>query len=240
MKKINLENTANENFINNDAFQNYIQEETKKRMQEFDETLSKLTDKLAPLGWTLPTELGVYAINVLGNTNEIEDINKFFYDFYTYDDGINFKILLETIDKSMIEDQFKKAVKECVFSFKNCKYIITVNTLLAVIEGMLSRFYENKDNIQMMRVCREIVEKSEQSDSNNGSIEKYIWKSYLNFITSLYTKSSFSENEPQGLNRHWLLHGRSEYNVTEVECYKLFNAICTLSVAVNQSKKHRD
>ena len=39
-------------------------------------------DKLALYGWTLPAELSIYDVNVIGQTNDIEDINKFLLCFF--------------------------------------------------------------------------------------------------------------------------------------------------------------
>ena len=57
-----------------DAFQKHLEEETKKSIAQFDKTLDSVVDKLSVEGWTLPAELGIYAVNVIGQTDEIDDI----------------------------------------------------------------------------------------------------------------------------------------------------------------------
>ena len=41
-----------------------IEEETKKNVAIFDKTLDAVVDKLSSDGWTLPAELGIYAVNL--------------------------------------------------------------------------------------------------------------------------------------------------------------------------------
>ena len=59
------------------VIQEHIKKQTKQSMIEYDKTLSAVVDKLEACGWTLPTELGIYAVNVIGNTDEITNIDKF-------------------------------------------------------------------------------------------------------------------------------------------------------------------
>ena len=107
------------------AINEHIQEETKKSMAAFDKTLDNVTDKLKNIGWTLPAELGIYAVNVIGNTEEISDIEKFFEMYFTQDDYKITRKMIENILDAPISEGPKKMVRECWTAFQNklCKRI---------------------------------------------------------------------------------------------------------------------
>lgn len=226
MSNNNTQNTFDPLFLKlPPEFQKKMEEESKKRAEEFDKTLNNVVQKISDAGWTLPMEMGIYPINVLGQTNEISDVSKFFVWYFTGDNHSSFEKLIHNIQTSNIDEKFKPAINQCVFAYENNQYIICVVTLLTVIEGILSSFYPDKTNTKMKAVCKRQVEKFSSSEH---IIEKHVWNSYKNFINKLYYSTEFSNNEPTFINRHWLLHGRSAYNVNQEDCLRLFNAIDTI------------
>ena len=86
----------------------------------------------------------------------------------------------------------------------------------------------------MMKICQKHVDLF----LNDGSvIMKHVWISYNQFIRNLYQKSDFTASELDAINRHWLLHGRSDFEVEEIECMKLFNAIHSLCMIINKESE---
>lgn len=209
----------------------HIQKETKKNMVAFDKTLDSVTDKLKDVGWTLPAELGIYVVNVIGNTGEISDIENFFEMYFTHEDYKYTRRMIKNILDAPISEGLKKMVRECWTAFQNRLYAICATSLLSVIEGVLSEFSDDKSDIRMMKVCQKQVDEFPEDGS---SILKHIWISYNNFIRNLYQKSDFKQDEPDEVNRHWLLHGRSDFEIEEIDCLRLFNAVDSLCMVVKQ------
>lgn len=200
-------------------------ENNAKRMQsDFSAVLDNVISKLDDTGWTLPPEMSIYPIKILGSTNKIKNIDKFFCEYFTINEEMNFKKLTTNILNSHIEEKYKIAIRECIFAYQKDNFIIASITLLTVIEGILSNFDSDKSNIRMMKVCQQQVDNVTEEDL----IKRKMWVSYRNFITKLYAKSDFNLDEPSFINRHWLLHGRSEYNLFKGDCLKLFNAVSTI------------
>ncbi len=213
------------------AFQQLNKQQAKENINRFDDTLDRVVDKLANDGWTLPSELGIYEVNVIGQTEKIEDINEFLFTYFTRNDYEVFNKMLDGILASKIREPLKKMIYECRQAYTNKLYIVCAVALIPVIEGILSEFCDNKNNIRMMRICKNQVD----ALSCDGSvIEKHIWKSYNTFIQNLYEKSDFSGEEPVKINRHWILHGRSNYEQEEADCIRLFNAVQSLCMIVNK------
>lgn len=216
------------------ALQKHIEESTKKEIQKLDKTLDSVVNKLSSDGWTLPAELGIYAVNVIGQTDEIEDINGFLYDYFTRDDYKVSRKMIDSILNSKIREPLKSLIRQCWDAFQNKLYAVCATSLLSVIEGVLSDFGDDKQNVKMMRICQYHVD---SFPSDGGTIEKHIWISYNTFIRNLYKKSDFNSDEPNEINRHWLLHGRSDFEQTEIDCIRLFNAVESLCMIVNKDNK---
>lgn len=213
------------------AMKKHIDEEAKKRVSELDKILDIVVAKLVTEGWTLPAELPITAVYALGNTDKLDDVNGFMEQLYAYDDYRNMKTMIKGIQESKIKEGLKKLINECWNAFNSKMYAICATSLLSVIEGILSEFSDDKQDIRMMKVCQKQVD----SFPNDGStIMKHVWISYNQFIKNLYKKSDFTDNEPDSINRHWLLHGRSDFEVEEIECMKLFNAIHSLCMIINK------
>lgn len=216
------------------AMKKHIDEEAKKSVSALDKILDTVVAKLVTEGWTLPAELPITAVSALGNTDKLDDVNSFMEQFYAYGDYRNMKAMIEGIQESKIKAGLKKMVTECWNAFNGKMYAICATSLLSVIEGILSEFSDNKQDVRMMKICQKHVD----SFPNDGStIMKHVWISYNQFIRNLYQKSDFTANEPDTINRHWLLHGRSDFEVEEIECMKLFNAIHSLCMVINKESE---
>lgn len=220
-----------------DSFKKHIEEETKKNVAIFDKTLDAVVDKLSSDGWTLPAELGIYAVNVIGQTDKIEDINSFLCDYFTREDYLVTRKMIDSILHSSIRESLKKLVQQCWDAFQNKLYAVCATSLLSVIEGVLSEFGDDKRDVRMMRICQYHVD---NFPPDGSTIEKHVWISYNTFIRNLYQKSDFNDDEPDEINRHWLLHGRSDFEQDEIDCIRLFNAVQSLCMIVNQEAKRRE
>lgn len=207
-------------------------ERTKEVIQTWNALIEAALIKMNTAGWTLPMVMSIRPIEYISRLEDSK-VDDFFCEFFSYDKNRLFEEMIIDIQTSKIEEKYKNAVKQCVIAYNQELYIIVANTLLTIIEGILSSFYPNKKNIHMKKICEKMI--NEMVNTEVDIIKKYSWESYEKFIDNLYAKSSFDENEPRFINRHWLLHGRSSYDVTKADCLRLFNAISTICYIVDQS-----
>lgn len=214
----------------NSAFQEFIKKQTEYSLIEYDRTLASVVDKLESCGWTLPAELNIYAVNVIGKTDEVSDVDKFMLELYTGDEYERYKRMIDGIMKSPISAGIKKLIDESSFAFEHGKYAICADSLVSAIEGILSTFWEDKANIRMMKICQAKVD--ELAAEKEHITKKYVWVSYNKFIRKLFEKNDFTAEEPSFINRHWLLHGRSAYDIEEIDCLRLFNAVSSICMIV--------
>lgn len=209
----------------------HIEIEAQKGVAELDKALDVAVQKLADEGWTLPAELPITAIYALGQTTKLDNVNDFMKLFYSYDDYKNMKNMLDGIRTSKIKAGLIKLTNECWQAFQSKSYAMCATSLLSVIEGILSEFSDDKKDTRMMKVCQKHVD---NFPTDGSTILKHVWISYNQFVRDLYQKSDFTGTEPDDVNRHWLLHGRSAFEIEEIECMRLFNAVHSLCMVINK------
>ena len=217
-----------------EAIQKAISKKAEESVQEFDKELDVVVSKLSTEGWTLPAELNIYAVKTIANTNKLDDINAFLKWFFTTEDFQKTKDMVNGIKASPIKEGLKNLTDQCWQAFQNKLYAVCATSLLSVIEGILSEFSDDKQDVRMMKVCQKKVD---TFPSTGSTIQKHVWISYNNFIRNLYQKSDFSADEPETINRHWLLHGRSDFEIDEMDCIRLFNAVQSLCMIVKVEAK---
>lgn len=217
-----------------DSIQKAISKKAEESVQEFDKELDVVVNKLSAEGWTLPAELNIYAVKTIANTNKLDDINTFLNWFFTAENYQKTKDMVAAIKSSPIKEGLKNLLDQCWQAFQNKLYAVCATSLLSVIEGILSEFSDDKQDIRMMKVCQKKVD---TFPSTGSTIQKHVWISYNNFIRNLYQKSDFSADEPETINRHWLLHGRSDFEIDELDCIRLFNAVQSLCMIVQVETK---
>lgn len=195
-----------------------------KNVLDFPEEFSK---KLFASGWTMIPTLPIYTANTIFNAED-KDVDFLIRVFLKEEKPFN--SMIDNIMKSSIDEALKEVVNEALYAYNSGRYRVCGIALLAVIEGGLSQFLEDKRTTNIRNLC----ESESNKYKNEKSLKSVFWISCNDFIQVLYNHSNFNDNEPEGLNRHWLLHGRSKYDVNEVDCMKLFNAISCICLLISQ------
>lgn len=172
-----------------EVIQKAISKKAEESVQEFDKELDIVVSKLSTEGWTLPAELNIYAVKTIANTNKLDDINAFLKWFFTIEDFQKTKDMVNGIKASPIKEGLKNLTDQCWQAFQNKLYAVCATSLLSVIEGILSEFSDDKQDVRMMKVCQKKVD---TFPSTGSTIQKHVWISYNNFIRNLYQKSDFS------------------------------------------------
>lgn len=141
-----------------EAIQKAISKKAEESVQEFDKELDVVVSKLSTEGWTLPAELNIYAVKTIANTNKLDDINAFLKCFFTTEDFQKTKDMVNGIKASPIKEGLKNLTDQCWQAFQNKLYAVCATSLLSVIEGILSEFSDDKQDVRMMKVCQKKVD----------------------------------------------------------------------------------
>lgn len=175
-------------------------------------------------GWTLPMSMGLSELDVLVT---MEKSNKTYDGFFSkYYSNKKFRLMIKHVNLSSISQRHKELFNDCINAYEEKRYLICITALLTLLEGILSCFGDTKTDIRMMRICRFNMDSTE---SNKKIINHLIWVSFFNFISTLYEKSNFDQDEPAKINRHWILHGRTDTDWTDADALRLFSAVYSLT-----------
>lgn len=148
-----------------------------------------------------------------------DDVNKEVEGYYSEDDYRRFYKLTDRCRESLKDNNnyelFNQSIKAC----ENSSYQLACLGLFAITDGLLSAV-SNQMNPNYIRRLNTIKEKFDQSVAFEP-VEVQILSISIaleKIDVSIFANSDFHSDEPECINRHWTLHGRSkrEYLFTDV------------------------
>lgn len=185
-----------------------------------------LVETIAQSGWTLPLSIDIRRFEELKKlVGDDVAIESYFVDYYN---GRELKLMCRKINR-VLEGTAQQAIfTECIAAFEKGMYAVSLTTLLTVLEGFISVFGDNPQDIRVMRVCKFHADDEMQKKNN---IKSLCWLSMYEYTKILYQTSDFSQPEPstRTINRHWIQHGRTGKSAERIDCLRVFNALSTLA-----------
>lgn len=135
---------------------------------------------------------------------------------------------------------------EAQFSFEHRNYKASALLLFALIDheliSMGFRKKPRKDQKEgYYKTGKAAV--SEYSDLNKEAYESSFLYANLYFINIvktlmvLFAESEYFENEPDVINRHFIVHGMSKRAVTQIDCFKVWCALYSIAVMLPELEK---
>lgn len=152
-----------------------------------------------------------------------------------------FKSVDVTIEKCETNPYIRKYMrlfKQSVTAFKNGQNDLAVIGFTSIIDGLLS----DVSGIETTNIARRSfailnkLEENEFVDSDEYALLA-LMLTFQKTMTSFSASSDFSKKEPKGLNRHWIMHGRSRRRKTKLDCVKLINLIYGIILVDEFGKK---
>ena len=108
---------------------------------------------------------------------------------------------------------------QCTKALESEFFYPCVCGLITILEGILGK-YVGSSQTSMHSLFDNVI------DQITDSTESIVAINIQSFIDTITTRSDFlSQDEPIQLNRHWLLHGRSNRDVTKLDCISILCAI---------------
>lgn len=207
-------------------------EDIKSGLDTIYEEYSEIAMLIGKNGWTIPMSMGLSKLDALIDKDiNIELLDEFFKDYYNEK---MFKTMLKHVKNSNLNSTQVELFLDCVEAFKKGRYLISTTSLITILEGILSQFGNDKKDIRMIKICRF---KMDGTKNDRKIINHLVWASFFHFISELYNKSEFDKDEPESVNRHWILHGRTDKQLGAADCLRLFNAIYSLTTMMKLADK---
>lgn len=120
--------------------------------------------------------------------------------------------------------------QQSMIAYENGNYDVTVLGLTASFDKILS-ICSGLSTHKIDKRVKELTERLESMDyediklSDEDLSDYYLLVTYNRTVDSFNKTISFDDPEPVELNRHWIMHGRTEKHMTKVDCNKLINLL---------------
>lgn len=142
-------------------------------------------------------------------------------------------ILVNKIKKSIgFEDEIhissNDTFEQSISAYKQGMYALAIQGLTATLDRF--RFKLSKNNAPRIKKRLESFQEefSKAEDTKKVLSEElnyWMYNGFLKIVTSIWEGGSFNESEPDRLDRHWIMHGMSDKEVTKADCIKVIRLI---------------
>lgn len=162
--------------------------------------------------------------NILQSDNIEEALRLYIEeDAYMHADKI-----IQGCKKELQIDKYKGNVfKQAVSAYENEEYDLAVIGFIAMVDGLLSDVSKDQATTQIGRRAKKILDKLEKKSPIVSDEYAYLTMlvSFEKAFYVLQLSSDFEKEEPDNLNRHWIMHGRSTRKKTKLDCIKVIRMI---------------
>lgn len=118
-------------------------------------------------------------------------------------------------------------IEQVFYAYECENYALSILGMLAVIDALLSNVSGMINSTGMMLRINSIFDKLNQKRTVTKQEMKDLCLGYTTAATlkGLTVNRRFDETEPDGINRHWLMHGRSHREISQLDCIKMLRLI---------------
>ena len=179
---------------------------------------------LSERGWTIPGWMTLSQIEVALLLNENE-LDEYFTALYCLEE---YKVLnrsFASLKKSPGMATWYSMLEEIRLNLVEGHHLIAVPALLTVLEGFAVKQVLKPSGAGVKGTTNLAKRFAEMGRHETDSTEAIPWVSNLAFMQNLFAFSDFSGDAPKLLNRHWVLHGRTECNWRLADALRLVSAL---------------
>jgi len=163
-----------------------------------------------------------FALEIL----QSEDINGLMLEHYTRNESIQIKETIQACKSNKLIKPYTKLLSQSISAYKRKQYHLAIMGLLGVVDGLLSDISE-KPGTHIESRAKAITDKL--SDDIELSKEDFsvwfLYSTFMDIVKSIGTTAPFDGGEPELLNRHWIMHGRTKKKISQLDCIKIINFI---------------
>lgn len=221
--------------------------EFQKALKSISEVMNAFHENIKIVGSIFTSELYKFG-RIFAAIKKLEDNQFVYWDYLSQDfvdELLETKDVNEVLKKKIIENNcnyVNKTIKKCLSDllmkkyeqlfkqaidcYRKKYYDISINGLTSIIDGLLSDISRNTSHSMSPRI-NAVISKLKTNDILDYE-ENALLILVLTFektLISFCEFAPFDKEEPIGLNRHWIAHGRSSRKKTELDCVKLINLI---------------
>ena len=139
-------------------------------------------------------------------------------ELFEWNHGRLFVILRDRLLEKTENDSAKyEKIRQVLFAFEHGLYYPCACGLVSMIEGELGKA-SHSSSTKLYELIRLLKEQERQGE------DEIIFENVCGYISQLARSANFvHDEEPDSINRHWLLHGRNERKIDRFDCLSLLN-----------------
>ena len=151
-----------------------------------------------------------------------EDIEELASEYLTGDDLIKRTAQACGIEHSILLDQSIKAMFDGSYNLAMLGLMAQLDRVLSEQSGLIElvNFRKRYD-----KIIDRLNEKGDLYLDEMEGIDFLVFLTYHEAIDGIGKDNGFDKEEPQRVNRNWLMHGRTEREYTRLDCVKVLNMI---------------
>ena len=142
--------------------------------------------------------------------------------FYTENDECQINDVIERCREAKQMFNFTELFSQIISSYQVGHYHLACLGMFSIVDGVLSNVSEDPKTNYKKRL--EIIENKIISKYELTDLEKKLLCIYLSmndFEASIFMHSDFAQVEPNKLNRHWMVHGRTQREYAKIDFVKI-------------------
>lgn len=150
------------------------------------------------------------------------DIEEVVCSYYFGNNKCNMERVISRCQQNEQVQKYGELYDQIISAYRRDHYLIACIGLFSLIDGVLADVSEQTTTRFRRRL--DVVRAKIGSEKKLSEIDKKtlcIYRAFESFDTSIFCDSDFSEQEPQTVNRHWDLHGRTHREHSKVDFLKV-------------------
>jgi|GEM_PF-1081781 len=155
-----------------------------------------------------------------------EDVNSLMLEYYTKNDS---KTITETIKACKLNELVKpysKIFTQSISAYNRKQYHLAIMGLLGIVDGLLSDISKKTGTHIESRAKAIIAKLSYDVELNQEDFSVwFLYSTFKDMVERIGDSKPFDGEEPELLNRHWVMHGRTKRKIEKLDCIKIINFI---------------
>lgn len=227
---------------------------TDEQIAEAEKGIRELIESVADF-WKEEVSKPLMAIEKLGKNQYVywEDLGKEGYDHILESEKLNEWLLTCTNEaelKKMVSgvlmhpllQQHTQLIEQAFHAYERGNYALSILGMLAAIDALLSNVSGMINSTWMTQRINSILDKLNQKIpvTKREMKDAYLVCTTAITIEELTINKKFDEVEPAGINRHWLMHGRSRREISRLDCIKMLRLVNGILLMYELEKEQLD
>ena len=142
--------------------------------------------------------------------------------YYFDNDGQNMKMLIQRCKESDYIQDYRGLYNQILNAYDREDYLLACIGLFSLVDGLLadcSGIHGTAFQTRLDCIAGKVANKTELNEIDRKTF--CIYEAFKEFDCSVFKNSRFSEEEPQAVNRHWDVHGRTHREHTRIDFLKI-------------------